>query len=339
MTTDDWIGTELDGFDPNGTGITRSIIRLSYLYGDAPAELDFPVVVVGRGHGPTALVTGGTHGDEFEGQAVAWHFAGSLTPDDVPGRVIIVPTHNRPACITSTRTSPIDGADINRIYPGGDAPGPSHAIARFVSGVLMPAADVYLDIHTGGRAMEFVLSSNLQGRPGTDIFDRDLPALLAMNAPYALVFDEDKSDAMPHRGTTEAHFRGLGRPAFSSEFGGSRMTAGSFLTAFEGALNLLRHFGVVAGDAVDPSDSRSQLLFMRGDDHYVPTPCPGLLVPTVELGAPVGKGDLLATVIPHDLSVGPRAIRALTDGLVVAIAATCPDDWEPAFMIAEPIAR
>lgn len=337
MPGQDWIRTGVDGFDALAVGDYRAMVQLPFFANDGQEALDFPVVIIGRGNGPTALVTGGTHGDEFEGQAVAWHLARTLTPDDVPGRAIIVPTHNRPACLAGARVSPIDGLDINRIYPGDDTSGPSHAIARFVSRVLMPEADLYIDLHTGGRAMEFVLSSNLQGCPGTAQFERDLPGLLAMNAPYALVFDEDDSNAMPHQGTTEALFRNLGRPAFSSEFGGGRMTARSFQTALESAQNLLRHFGVMDGPAVDPGDSRSLLLFMRGGDQYIRMPCPGLLVPQVMVGDNVRSGDLLAMLFPQDPDIGMREIRARTNGLVVAIATACRGGDDPAFMIAEPL--
>lgn len=338
MTGDGWLRCDPDGLKLKPQGVRRLIVTLDYAWEGQRQQLDFPLAIFGHGEGPTMLLTGGTHGDELEGQAVAWHLIRSLSDADITGRLIIVPTHNRPACLACRRRSPIDGLDINRIYPGGDEAGPSHAIARFLAGRIMPSCDAYLDLHSGGSAHEFVLSSNLQGRPGTATFERDLPGLLAMDAPYAIVFDEDESDSMPHRGTTEAFFRGLGRPAFSSEYGGGgRLTALSFETALRGTINLLCHLGVLSGEAIRPDESRSQLLFMRGGAQYVPAPAKGLFLPRVALGETVSKGSLLGEIFPDEPASVVAELRSAVEGIVVALATRGPEVGEPAVMIAEPL--
>ena len=139
----------------------------------------------------SGLVTGGTHGDEYEGQWTAAALCRVLAAEDVHGRLIVVPTLNRPAALAGRRTSPIDGADINRVFPPREnAKGPSAAIARFLWQKCILPASALLDIHSGGSEMEFVLSSNLQGRLGSTASEADVAALLAMDAPYAIVFDE-----------------------------------------------------------------------------------------------------------------------------------------------------
>ncbi len=77
-----------------------------------------PITVVRNGAGPTALLTGGNHGDEYEGITALIKLAGRLRSEDIKGRVIIVPMMNHPAALNGTRTSPIDKGNLNRAFPG-----------------------------------------------------------------------------------------------------------------------------------------------------------------------------------------------------------------------------
>jgi len=55
------------------------------------SSLTVPIVSVANGDGPTAVVIGGVHGDEPEGQVAAIKLARELEPKDVTGRVIVIP--------------------------------------------------------------------------------------------------------------------------------------------------------------------------------------------------------------------------------------------------------
>lgn len=50
-----------------------------------------PIVVIASGHGPTVLLAAGTHGDEYEGQAILRRLAAEIEPNQVSGRLIICP--------------------------------------------------------------------------------------------------------------------------------------------------------------------------------------------------------------------------------------------------------
>lgn len=75
-----------------------------------------PVCVVKNGEGPTALIFGGNHGDEYEGPVTLVNLARWLDPAQVEGRVILVPMLNRPAVAAGTRLSAVDGRNMNRSY-------------------------------------------------------------------------------------------------------------------------------------------------------------------------------------------------------------------------------
>ena len=47
-----------------------------------------PVATIARGDGPTVLVSGGNHGDEYEGQVAALRLVQEIDPDGVNGRIV-----------------------------------------------------------------------------------------------------------------------------------------------------------------------------------------------------------------------------------------------------------
>ena len=54
------------------------------------ANVFIPVTCIRNGVGPTVLIIGGNHGDEYQGQIAAWNLSRELTPDEVTGRIILI---------------------------------------------------------------------------------------------------------------------------------------------------------------------------------------------------------------------------------------------------------
>lgn len=283
-------------------------------------SLSMPLTVVQGGPGPCALVVGGTHGDEFEGQIAVARLARTIAVEDVQGTLILMPFHNVPACRAGTRLTPGDDSDLNRLYGRPHGAGPAHAIARFVETTLLPRTDWVIDLHSGGVAHEFVPSANVQARYPSPEYDAMLAPLLAFNAPYAIVFDEvTASPHMPHGGTLEEAARALGKKAISSELGGAgRVTPQSLAVAERGLRNLLSFIGLVPpADAPGPGQSRSRLLFLGRPEHHVTITAGGCFAPLVEPGADVRKGQILGHI---ESRMGAEPIPAPTAGIVAAVA-------------------
>src|SRR5262245_24320208 len=70
--------------------------------------VEIPTYVLKHGVGPTLLLTGGVHGDEYEGQIAVSRLAHVLKPQEISGRLILIPAVNIPAAMNGTRLSPID---------------------------------------------------------------------------------------------------------------------------------------------------------------------------------------------------------------------------------------
>ena len=138
-----------------------------------------------------------------------------------------------------------------------------------------------------------------------------LPALMAFDAPYAIVFDEVGDTGMPHTGTLEGLARRMGKRAISSELGGGgRVTPASLSVAAQGLRNVLAHIGVRPDrEATRPEQSRSQLLALSRKEHYVPAPATGRLAPRAMAR---GRGARRRGTRPHP-SAGGAALVARPD--------------------------
>ena len=77
-----------------------------------------PIAVIKNGSGPTLILTGGNHGDEYEGPVTIPELARDLDPARISGRLILIPTLNNSATQAGQRVSPLDGLNLNRTFPG-----------------------------------------------------------------------------------------------------------------------------------------------------------------------------------------------------------------------------
>jgi N-alpha-acetyl-L-2,4-diaminobutyrate deacetylase len=172
--------------DFEAEGVQHGFLKLPHSH-DASAwgAVMTPITVVKRGEGPTALLTGANHGDEYEGPIALFDLASRLTAEEVSGRVIIVPAMNAPAFRAARRTSPIDGGNMNRVFPGRPDGGVTEKIADYFQRSLLPMADLVLDIHAGGKTLEFVPFAAAHQLTDTDQQEKAMAAVAAFGAPYS----------------------------------------------------------------------------------------------------------------------------------------------------------
>src|SRR3954463_9445115 len=137
--------------DLDAEGKQQGFLRLPYSRDDSAwGSGMIPICVIRNGKGPTALLTGGNHGDEYEGPLALYDLARKLDPKTVSGTVIIVPAMNYPAFRAGTRTSPIDKGNMNRSFPGRPDGTVTEKIADYFQRELLPRADIVFDFHSGG---------------------------------------------------------------------------------------------------------------------------------------------------------------------------------------------
>lgn len=294
-------------------GVHHGHLRLPHSRDDSAwGSVMIPITVIRGGPGPTALFTAGNHGDEYEGPIALHDLARSLAPEGLRGRVILLPSMNHPAFLAARRTSPIDGGNLNRSFPGRPDGSVTQKIAHYVARVLLPMADLVLDFHSGGRTLDFLpfAASHVLDDPAQDA--ACAAAARAFGAPWTMRMRE--IDAV---GMFDTEAEAQGKVFVTTELrGGGTATAESVAIARRGALNLLHHMGILPGA---PAPAASRQLAMPDDDCFHFAAAEGLCEPLVDLGGRVQRGDALARIWQTGCSgVAPLACRARRDGLLAA---------------------
>lgn len=297
----------------DGQGKSHGFLRLPYSRNDSAwGSVMIPITVIANGDGPTALLTGGNHGDEYEGPIALQQLAWEIEPAKVTGRVIIVPYMNYPAFCAGTRVSPVDQGNLNRSFPGRADGTVTQKIANYFNDVLVPLADVVLDFHSGGRTLDFLPYAAAHYLDDKTQQARCVAAMQAFAAPYSMMMLE--IDAV---GMFDTAVESQGKTFVTTELGGGgTATARSARIAIHGAQNLLRHAGILSGDV---EYRETVMLDMPGDDCFHFAMQAGLLHPLVDLGDQVRKGQTIAQIWPTDRSgVAPAGVTANIDGILAA---------------------
>lgn len=295
-------------------GKHHGFLRLPYSRNDSAwGSVMIPLTVIHGGAGPTALLTGGNHGDEYEGPIALQQLAWELEPAQISGRVIIAPYLNYPAFRAGTRVSPIDGVNMNRCFPGRPDGSVTQKIAHYFDSVLVPMADVVLDYHSGGKTLDFLpyAAAHYLDDPAQQA--ACVSAMRAFGAPYSMMMRE--IDAV---GMLDTAVESKGKVFVTTELGGGgTATAVSARIAIRGARNVLRHAGILGGEIEGADDS--VMLDMPGDDCFHFAERDGLLHPLVDLGEDVAEGQPIARIWPADRTgIAPLEMHARRPGIMAA---------------------
>ena len=291
-------------------GVQHGFLRLPYSRDDSAwGAVMIPITVAKNGKGPTVLLTGANHGDEYEGPVALMDLAANIDPASLSGRVIIVPAMNFPAFRAATRTSPIDKGNLNRTFPGRPDGTVTEKIADYFQRALLPLADVVLDIHSGGKTLEFVPFCCAHRLPDKKHEQACVAAMEAFNAPYSMMLLEIDSVGMYDTAAEE-----MGKVFISTELGGGGTTSARTVgVAKRGVRNLLTHAGVLKGGT---EKQPSQMLEMPDGDCFTFSENDGLVEPCVDLGQSVAKGEVIARVWPADRTgAKPTEYRAKMAGI------------------------
>lgn len=268
---------------------------------DAWGTIRIPLAVLSNGDGPTILLEGGNHGDEYEGPIVLGELIRTLPLDSVRGRLIIIPAINAPAVDAGRRTSPIDGKNMNRVFPGDHAGTITEQIAAFVNDELLPRCDALLSLHSGGSSLNIVPSTIVMPCPDAAQFQRCLDAAHVFEAPLCVVMNNLGDGRLC---VTAAMAAGL--TCVSTEMaGGGVVTPAALSLCRQGTLRVLRWWGAVVDEVAPVEPARQPYVEMRGAGAYVIASEHGVFEPQVEVGTQVAQGDLAGRI--HFLTAPDKA--------------------------------
>ncbi len=270
----------------------KSYIDLGPIAGPLDGITGEMMCCINSGTGPSVLLLGGIHGDEYEPQIVLRKLAERLKPEDVTGRIIIVPSINFPASQKGKRLSPFDGQNMNRCFPGKTDGTPTERLCAFVTQQLFPAADFLIDVHSGGSDVSVV------------------PMVFGFSTPTSVVKEPALTELMEAWGyrfiqhvdivntTACGAAKHLNIASVEVEGGGGRVNSDELEIMEAGLIRALVAYGVLRA-SVKTSGLKAVHFSAEPVGQY-PAPRAGLVEHRVSLGDTVKKGQLVALLHPID---------------------------------------
>jgi len=281
------------------------------------ANLMVPITVIGNGAGPTALVMAGNHGDEYPGQVAILKLLRELKPEHVRGRIILIPTLTMPGSKAATRLSPLDGKNFNRSFPGNPSGTVSEILAHYLTTVLFPLADMVIDMHTGGRSMDFVPCAHMHLVPAGPQREKMLAGTEAWNSEFCFLYAD-----IAGTGLLPVEAENQGKIVITTELGGSEnVTAPVHHLTQSGLRNVLVQYGVLDGTFTPRPRPARWVQALEWEDYRF-APESGLYENIVTLGEPVKKGQAVGAV--HFVENPQRdaiPVLAMSDGVLIATRA------------------
>lgn len=280
---------------------------------DAWGATRIPIAVIKNGNGPTAILQGGNHGDEYEGPITLGELIRELDPGLVSGRIIFLPAINVPAVLAGRRTSPVDGLNLNRTFPG-DAKGTiTQQISAYVTDVIFPLGDAYVDLHSGGSSLNILPSAIIEPAPDPAHHKRNIQAALAFDAPLTVVID----NLGEPRTSTAASVR-AGLTTIGTEMAGAgTVSIDALAICRRGVRNVLGHLGILPPAGKPAATQARNLLRIPGRDGFVLATMNGVFEPFQALGAQVHEGEAAGRI--HNLgdpAREPETLYYAADGIV-----------------------
>jgi predicted deacylase len=258
------------------------------------SNLFVPIVCIKNGEGPTALVLGGNHGDEPEGQIAALKLARETRVEDVHGRLLVIPCLSPDASRAFTRLWP-SGANFNRSFPGSPSGTPDQQLADYLTRFLISISDLVCDIHSGGRSARALPWSEMHLVDDAEQRRRTVDAMLAWNTDYHFVYINIAGGGLL---VDEAERQG--KVTIGTELGGGGYASAAInRLADSGLANMLRHAGVLAG-AVQTRETLGLppaiILEALQQDDYLLAPESGLLEAVVDPGDRIERGQTVVRI-------------------------------------------
>lgn len=268
--------------------------------------------VIGATAGPTLVVLGAVHGDEYEGVETIPEVFRRVASDALRGALVMVPICNVPAYESVLRSSPIDGLNLARVFPGDPSGTITQRIAYWIAHRLIKPADFVIDLHSGGVTAEI---------PSLIGFTHSDDELGKCSRAGALAFGAsviwEHPPPMPP-GRTLSSAADFGVPAIYTEAGGGGYAHPSDVSCFTtGVINVMKHLGMLDGQP----QLRPVTYHLSGDgnmDSVISTPVAGYFRSDVALLDEVSSGQRLGTV-RDPFGTVIAEIRTESDGVVIML--------------------
>jgi hypothetical protein len=276
-------------------------------------------IVQGTRPGPVLALVAGIHGYEYPPILALQRVLGWAPARDMAGTLLLVHVANMPSFLGRTiYYSPVDGKNLNRVFPGRADGTISERIADVISREIIARATHVVDLHCG--------DGNESLRPYSYWITTGPADTAAAGKTMALAFGLDHIVIDTERPTDAASAVYLsntailqGKPALTIESGALGQTDEESIARIErGVAGLMRSLGMTA-TGPDPVAHP----WWIGRNEVLRAGATGLLYPQVVRGHTVARGTLVAHITDfHGKRI--EEIRAPFDGEVLYVLGTPP---------------
>jgi predicted deacylase len=279
------------------------------------ARIDMPVGVVnGKTDGPTLIVTGGLFATEYSGVEAASRLYRDFDPENISGRLIIIPVitldafrFRTPMFKLTSGISPMDGKSLNSVFPGNPNGSPTEVVANYLFEELIAKSDYHIDLRGGDLAESHVIHSIHPNNASDEVNRISREMSRACGFQYFQARDVD-----PKSLVYEASQRGIPSIITQCGLGYKVQPNEDFINSHILAVtNNMKYLNMIEGDLAMPEHQRE---FTVGFDQLRAKTC-GVFQGIADQGDMISKGQLIGKVTGLDGSVLEQLTSPI-DGVV-----------------------
>lgn len=249
---------------------------------------------IGEEPGPTVALLGGVHGDEEEGVLAIQRLSAAL--DAAPlGRGVVraVAVAHPAAYAVNQRTSPLDGLNLARCFPGNPAGSATERLAHDLTERVIRGSDLLIDLHSAGRDYAMPTFAGYL-HTGDEVAARSRRVAVAFGAPLLW----EHSPPVPP-GRTVSTALELGIPCIYVEgSGGGSLEQAELDLYVDGLFGVLSDLGMTALPL--PSRPNPERI-VRGAgsdlDVGIAATCSGRFVTRRQAGEILEAGDCIGEIV------------------------------------------
>lgn len=266
-----------------------------------------------RGQKRLSVVTG-THGDELEGQYVAYMVAERIQahPEYLNGIVDIYPATNPLGIDCIERGIPSFDMDMNRVFPGDSHGTMVDIIARDIIESL-EGSDLVLDIH----ASNIFLTEIPQARINVTMGNKLLPIAEKLNLDFLWVHD----NATVLESTLCYSLNIRNTPCIVIEAGvGMRITKDYCTQIADGIFNVMKEMGMWLDDNVFEGEIHTPITSSeKRTVYFINAEASGIFVQSAKHASILKKGDILGNIVDPLTGTVKSKVTSPCDGLLFTI--------------------
>ena len=279
----------------------------------ANGDIRLPATVLhGHGTGKTMLITAGVHAGEYVGIQAAIELSQKLKIEKVNGTIIIVKVMNRPAFEARNGSMGLDdGKNLNREFPGNPDGTEMERLAWAISQELQPAADYYIDLHSGDDYEKLTPYVYYAGAAAGEVVSLSRQMAEQVDVPYMV-----KSNVASGGSYNYAASQGI--PSILIERGGmGDWSYEEVSSTRRDVRNILCHMGIYQG----VKNFRTYYPLDVADIRYQDAEENGLWYPFKKVGDMIREGDILGEVRDYEGNVKEVSVAEF-DGVLLYQAGT-----------------